>query len=271
MEKLQPEKTLGINEERILWEGLASASSSLLVRLGAFLLLGFATFITVFSAVLVAYNLLGIRTIPERPLYGAALAGLLIASGGYVVWLWRSLRTYRSFSGVLRRSGLDPLRPSMTGLRVYSDEQLLALRSRYEHLHRERLRKLFEDIFGFSEADSFTSGPLSVRPGMFEMNALIVEWEANLILKSVDGVPPAIGWWKQGQLHLLPRLPDEPRRLFYALSYTKDSVKMLKRRYGFRVDSWYRTVPDGMLWNAVRDYEDHRKIQAALARRRQGF
>jgi hypothetical protein len=57
------------------------------------------------------------------------------------------------------------------------------------------------------------------------------------------------------------------RRLAYSLRYTEDSVRALKRRYGYRADHWHTTVPEGKLWDAVRDYEDARRIQAALSRR----
>ena len=48
---------------------------------------------------------------------------------------------------------------------------------------------------------------------------------------------------------------------------TEDSVRALKRRYGYRADHWHATVPEGKLWDAVRDYEDARRLQAALHRR----
>jgi hypothetical protein len=57
------------------------------------------------------------------------------------------------------------------------------------------------------------------------------------------------------------------RKLAYALRYTEDSVRLLKRRYGYRADHWHTTVPEGKLWDAVRDYEDARRIQAALHRK----
>jgi hypothetical protein len=128
------------------------------------------------------------------------------------------------------------------------------------------LRRLFEDTFGFHADDSFSLGPLSVLPATFEMDALKVEWEATLILRS--GEPqPEIGWWTESQHGLLPRRADELRKLVFALRYTEDSVKALKRRYGYRADRWHSTVPEGKLWDAVRDHEDARRIQAALNRK----
>lgn len=272
MEKLQT-ASFGLAEERIAWEGLASACSPPLRRLGAFLVVAFTTFVTTITAVVLLYNLFGERSIarggvsvPEEAFYATMAFSLALGIGGYLVWLLRSLRFYNAFSKVLRRGGLDPKRPTLRSLRAYSDEQLLALRSRYENLKEGRLRRLFEAAFGFHGDDPFALGPLSVLPGTFEMDALRVEWEANLILRSGEQ-RPEISWWTESQHGLLPRRADEMRKLAYALRYTEDSVRALKHRYGYRADHWHTTVPEGKLWDAVRDYEDVRRIQAALNRR----
>jgi hypothetical protein len=192
---------------------------------------------------------------------------LALGGGGYLLWLLKSLRSYDAFSRVLRRGGLYPKQPTFKGLTAYSDEQLLALRSRYENLKDGHLKRLFETTFGFQADDSFSLGPLSVLPETFEMDSLRVEWEANLILSSEEGPRPEIGWWTEGRHGLLPRKPDGVRKLVYSLRYTEDSVRALKRRYGYRADHWHATVPEGKLWDAVRDYEDARRLQAALHRR----
>jgi len=98
------------------------------------------------------------------------------------------------------------------------------------------------------------------------MNALRVEWETQLILRSAEPMPE-ISWWTEGRQSLLPRKPDETRRLIYALLYTGDSVRELKRRYGYRTDRWHATVPEGKLFDAVRDLENSNRIQLALGRR----
>ncbi len=262
-----------LTEERIAWEGLASTCTPPIRRLGAFLLVGFAAFAATTTAVVLFYNLFGARTVvgqgvavPPGAFYAALAFSVALGVGGYLLWLARSLRTYHAFTKVLRRGGLDPRRPTAKGLRAYSDEQLLALRSRYENLSEGWLKKrLFEATFGFHADDSFALGPLSVLPGTFEMNALRVQWEASLILRSED--QPEISWWTESRYGLLPRKPDEMRRLVYALRYTEDSVRALKRRYGYRADHWHTTVPEGKLWDAVRDYEDARRIQAVLNRK----
>jgi len=261
-----------IAEERIAWEGLASACSPPIRKLGAFLLVGFAAFIATTTAVVLFYNLFGARTVegqgvavPPGAFYAALAFSIALGVGGYLLWLTRSRSTYHTFTKVLGRGGLYPRRPTAKGLRAYSDEQLLALRSRYENLSEGWLKRLFEATFGFHADDSFALGPLSVLPGMFEMNALRVQWEASLILRSED--QPEISWWTESRHGLLPRKTDEMRRLVYALRYTEDSVRALKRRYGYRADHWHTTVPEGKLWDAVRDYEDARRIQAALNRK----
>ncbi len=272
MEKLEA-RTFDIGEERVAWEGLASACSPPLRRLAAFLLVGFTFFVASTTAVVLFYNLFGERAIegqgvavPEQAFYTTMIVSLVLALGAYLIWLAWSLRSYSAFASVLLGGGLDPKRPTVGGLRAYSDEQLLALRSRYEKSGNEELRSRLTRTFGFHENDSFVLGPLSVLPGTFEMNALRVEWELNLILREAEPMPE-ISWWTEGRNALLPRRADEVRKLLYALRYTGDSVRELKRRYGYRPDRWHTTVPEGKLWDAVRDYESARRIQAALGRK----
>jgi hypothetical protein len=261
-----------IEEERVAWEGLASSCTAPIRRFMAFTLVGFISFIAITTAVIVFYNVFGYKpiegqgvTVPRAAFDVTMLLGAAVAIGGYLIWLIRSLRSYRTFSAVLSRGGLDPHRPTVGGLRAYSDEQLLALRSRYERLHTGKLRERLGRIFGFHSNDEFSLGPLSVLPGTFEMGALRVEWETRLILRSGEPMPE-ISWWTEGRHNLLPRKPDEARKLVYALRYTGDSVRELKRRYGYRTERWHATVPEGKLFDAVRDLENSHRIQLALSR-----
>ena len=257
----------------MLWEGLAAACSSPLRRLGAFLLIGFTAFITLTTAVVLLYNVFGSRQIegqgiapPHWAFYTTMAVCFTLAILGFLVWLLRSLRSYDSFAAMLRRNGLDPHRPTLGGLRAYSDEQLLALRARYEKLRKREQKQRFELSFGFRGDDSFYLGPLNAIPGTFEMNALRVEWESNLLLREEKSIPE-ISWWTESRTGLLPRQPNETRRLAYALRYTTDSVRELKRRYGYRPQQWHATVPEGQLFDAVRDLEDARRIRATLGRK----
>ena len=274
MEKLET-ASFELDEERVAWEGLASSCSAPIRRLGAFALVGFASFMVVTTAVVLFYNLFDARsgaggaTIPRVAFDVTMLAGVAVAVGGYLVWLLLSLRSYAAFSAVLRRGGLDPGRPTAGGLRAYSDEQLLALRSRYERLREGKLKERLGRTFGFHGEDEFSLGPLSVLPGTFEMGALRVEWETQLILRSGEPLP-RISWWTEGRHSLLPRKPDDVRKLVYALRYTGDSVRELKRRYGYRTERWHATVPEGKLIDAVRDLENSHRIQTALSRRLPG-
>jgi len=265
-----------IDEERVAWEGLASSCAAPIRRFGAFVLVGFTFFIAVTTAVILFYNLFGTRyiagqgvTVPRTVFDVTMLLGVAVAVGGYLVWLFKSLRSYSAFSSVLGRGGLDARRPTAGGLRAYSDEQLLALRSRYERLPEGKLKDRLGRIFGFCSDDGFSLGPLSVLPGTFEMAGLRVEWETRLILRSGEPMPE-ISWWNEGRHRLLPRRPDEARKLVYALRYTGDSVRELKRRYGYRTDHWHATVPEGKLFDAVRDLESSHRIQVALTRRSRG-
>lgn len=271
MEKLGT-ASFEIDEERVAWEGLASSCSPPIRRFAAFMLVGFTSFILVTTAVILFYNIFGPRyiagqgvTVPRTAFDATMLIGVVVAVGGYLVWLFRSLRSYDAFSAMLRRGGLDPGRPTAGGLRAYSDEQLLALRSRYERIHEGKLKDRLGRTFGFHGDDPFSLGPLSVLPGTFDMGALRVEWETQLILRS-DEPMPGVSWWTEGRHSLLPRKPDETRKLLYASRYTGDSVRELKRRYGYRTESWHATVPEGKLFDAVRDLESSHRIQLALGR-----
>ena len=272
MEQLKT-ASFGLEEERVAWEGLAASCAGPIRRLGAFALVGFVSFVAVTTAMVLFYNLFGARyvdgagvPVPTRAFYATMLLGVALAVGGYLVWLTRSLRSFRQFGRILRRGGVDPERPTANGLRAYSDEQLLALRSRYERIADGRIRDLFERHFGFHKGDSFSLGPLSVLPGTFKMGSLRVEWETQLILRSGEPMPK-IGWWTESRHGLLPRKPDEVRKLVYTLRYTDASVRELKRRYGYRTDRWHATVPEGKLFDAVRDLETSQRIHVALGRR----
>ncbi len=272
MEKLR-KGSFGISEERVAWEGLAEACTPPLRRLGSFLLVGFTAFITLTTAVVLFYNVFGERRIegqgvpvPEEAFYITLVLSFALALGGFFIWLTRSLKNYAAFAALLQKGGLDPKRPTLAGLRVYSDEQLLALRTRYGRIQDGKSKEILGRIFGFHEGDSFSLAPLSVRPGTFEMNALRVEWESSLILRQDDPMPE-ITWWAEGRTGLLPRQPNETRRLVYALRYTTDSVRELKRRYGYRTERWHVTVPEGRLFDAMQDLDDARRIRAALSRK----
>ncbi len=237
------------------------------------MLVGFTSFVAITAAVVLFYNLFGPRsvagqgaTVPWVAFDLTMLSGVVVAIGGYLIWLFWSLRSFAAFSAVLRRGGLDPGRPTSSGLKAYSDDQLLALRSRYERLHEGKLKEIIGRTFGFYGEDEFTLGPLSALPGTFEMDALRLEWETQLILRSGEPMPK-ISWWTEGRHSLLPRKPDGVRKLVYALRYTGDSVRELKRRYGYRTERWHATVPEGKLFDAVRDLETSHRIQLALSRR----
>ena len=275
MEKLGT-ASFEIDEERIAWEGLASSCSPPIRRFAAFVLVGFTFFIAATTAAILFYNLFGTRyiagqgvTVPRTVFDVTMLLGFALAVGGYLVWLFRSLRSYAAFSSMLRRGGLDPGRPTAGGLRAYSDEQLLALRSRYERMYEGKIKERLGRTFGFHGNDRFSLGPLNVLPGTFEMGALRVEWETQLILRS-DEPMPEVSWWTEGRHNLMPRKPDETRKLLYALRYTGDSVRELKRRYGYKTEHWHVTVPEGKLFDAVRDLETSHRIQLALSRRSLG-
>ncbi|MGI8649785.1 MAG: hypothetical protein ACR2KW_05330, partial [Rubrobacter sp.] len=221
MESLR-DKTFELDEQRIAWEGLASSCASPVKKFLAFAVLGFIIFVAAITTVILFYNVFGERSVagqgitpPDEAFYLTLFASVAFAAGGFMLWLVRSLRSYRSFAGILRSGGHDPRRPTRDGLAIYSDEQLLSLRARYERAPAGGGRSgLFEGLFGFQRDDSFTLGPLSALPGTFEMDALRVEWEMNLIVGPEDG-SPEISWWTEGRREVLPRKTDEHLKLLY--------------------------------------------------------
>ncbi|WP_152670614.1 hypothetical protein [Rubrobacter aplysinae] len=275
MDRLRTEPP-GIEEEREHWESLASACAPPLRRLGSFAAVGFTAFIALMTGVVLFYNLFGPRYIegqgvmvPPTAFYWTMALGAAISTAGYAVWMALSAHSYSRAARRLEKAGLDPLHPTLGGLRAYPDEQMLALRARYEGLGEGSLKRRFERTFGFEAGDAFELGPLSTLPDTFEMNALRVEWETNLLLAGdLDAASlPDITWWRESRLGLLPRQPDRTSRLLWSRRYTDASVRLLKRRYGYRTDRWHETVPEGKLWDAVRDYEDSRRIHVGLHRR----
>jgi hypothetical protein len=275
MDRLQTE-LLGLEEEREHWESLASACAPPFRRLGSFAAVGFTAFITLMTGVVLFYNLFGPRYIegqgvmvPHAAFYWTMALAAAASVGGYATWMASSAYSHRSAARKLKSAGRDPLHPTLGGLRAYSDEQLLALRARYESLASVSLKDLFGRTFGFEAGDAFELGPLSILPDTFEMNALRVEWESNLLLTGDLGAAslPDVTWWRESRLRLLPRQADRTFKLLCSRRYTDASVRLLKRRYGYRIDRWHETVPEGKLWDAVRDYEDSRRIHSGLHRR----
>src|SRR3712207_6896399 len=100
-----------IGDERVAWEGLAASCTPPVRRLGAFLLVGFAYFAAVTTAVVLFYNLFGTApvegggvAVPREAFYATMVSSLGLALAGYAVWLAKSLRSYRAFSSIDRKS-----------------------------------------------------------------------------------------------------------------------------------------------------------------------
>lgn len=264
---------MGVEEEREHWESLASSCAPPFRRLGSFAAVGFTAFITLMTSVVLFYNVFGTRyvegqgvMVPQAAFHWTMALTALLSAAGYATWMVLSARSYAKNARKLKLAGLDPPHPTLGGLRAYSDEQVLALRARYESLKDGRRKRLFESTFGFEPEDAFELGPLSVLPDTFEMNALRVEWESNLLLGDAAAMP-RITWWRESRLSLLPRQTDRTFKLIWSRRYTDASVRILKRLYGYRAERWHETVPEGKLWDAVRDHEDSRRIHSALHRR----
>ena len=79
-----------IGDERVAWEGLAASCTPPMRRLGAFLLVGFVSFIATTTALVLLFNIFGERLIegqgvfvPTEGFYATMAFGLVLGLGGY--------------------------------------------------------------------------------------------------------------------------------------------------------------------------------------------
>jgi hypothetical protein len=166
-------------------------------------------------------------------------AGLL---AGGVPLLYNRLRTLaaqRNLRRALEAEGEDPRRPTLDGLDLYYDEQLILLRSEYEalrHTPGDRARRkglMMELTFGFAPEDPFESGPLNVLPDSARTKALRGLWDSRLLMQLEDGEgPPALHTGDDLAYRVFPREMTVPAELATRAAYLEISRDLLVRRYG---------------------------------------
>ena len=79
-----------IGDERVAWEGLAASCTPPVRRLGAFMLVGFAYFAAVTTAVVLFYNIFGDTpvegggvAVPREAIYATIISSFGLALGGF--------------------------------------------------------------------------------------------------------------------------------------------------------------------------------------------
>ncbi|WP_047863737.1 hypothetical protein [Rubrobacter aplysinae] len=166
-------------------------------------------------------------------------AGLLAGGLPLLYNRVRTLVRQRSLRRALEAEGEDPRRPTLDGLGLYYDEQLILLRSEYEalrHTPGDRARRkglMMELAFGFAPEDPFECGPLNVLPGSSRALALRGLWESRLRLQLEDGEgPPALGLGDDLAYRIFPREMTTAAELATRAAYLEISRDLMFRRHG---------------------------------------
>lgn len=201
------------------------------------------------------------------------VAAGLLAGGGPL--LYNRLRTFgrqRSLRRALEAEGEDPKRPTLDGLDLYYDSQLVLLRSEYEalrHTPGDRARRkgrLFELTFGFAPEDPFESGPLNTSPDSPRALALRRLWETRLFAQSRSGAgPPELDFGDDLAYRVFPREMTVPAELATRAAYLEISCDLLHRRYGGAPLQKLEEIrgQDGVYRRAKRDLAEYERIGRA--------
>jgi hypothetical protein len=173
------------------------------------------------------------------PVLLPVVAGLLAGGLPLLYNRLRTLSRQRTLRRALEAEGEDPGRPTLDGLDLYYDEQLILLRSEYEalrHTPGDRARSkglMMELAFGFAPEDPFECGPLNVRPGSSRVRALRGLWESRLRLQLEDGEgPPALDLGDDLSYRVFPREMTAAAELATRAAYLEISRDLMFRRHG---------------------------------------
>jgi len=187
----------------------------------------------------------------------------------------RTLTRQRALRRALEAEGEDPRRPTLDGLGLYYDEQLILLRSEYEalrHTPGNRARRkgfMLELTFGFAPEDPFESGPLNVSPGSTRVLALREAWEERLRLQLEDGEgPPELGFGDDLAYRVFPREMTAAAELATRAAYLEISRDLMLRRYGMEPLSRLEKLglPEEVRRRAGRDLAEHERVVRATRR-----
>lgn len=209
------------------------------------------------------------------PVIFPVFAGLLAGGAPLIYNRLRTLAAQRNLRRALEAEGEDPRRPTLDGLDLYYDEQLILLRSEYEalrHTPGDRARRkglMMELTFGFAPEDPFESGPLNVLPDSARTKALRGLWDSRLLMQLEDGEgPPALNTGDDLAYRVFPREMTVPAELATRAAYLEISRDLMVRRYGN--DPLLRLarleVPTEVYERARRDLAEYERLGRATRR-----
>jgi hypothetical protein len=209
------------------------------------------------------------------PVIFPVFAGLLAGGAPLLYSRLRTLAAQRNLRRALEAEGEDPRRPTLDGLDLYYDEQLILLRSEYEalrHTPGDRARRkglMMELTFGFAPEDPFESGPLNVLPDSARTKALRGLWDSRLLMQLEDGEgPPALKTGDDLAYRVFPREMTVPAELATRAAYLEISRDLMVRRYGN--DPLLRLarleVPTEVYQRARRDLAEYERLGYATRR-----
>jgi hypothetical protein len=200
------------------------------------------------------------------------LAAGLLAGGG--LFLRQRARLRRSVDVLrmrLAERGLDAGRPAREGLGAYYDVQLILLRSEYEYLQRRganKIARLFEASFGFTQEDPFETGPLNVAPDTQGMRALRERWERRISSKRQHRMePPALGPREELAYRVFPREMTVPVGLSMRRAYLGISRRLIVERYGGEPREKPRHMPEALWQRVERDLLEYDALSRKPPRR----
>ena len=247
------------DEVRDLWYGLGSAYSEAGGGGRRAWKLGFTVVCVVGALVLLSAPVFGTSWAGPFAAVFPIAAGLISGGGLFLRGRLRLRRRVGEIGRALAERGLDPSRPARDGLGTYYDAQLVLLRSEYEYLLTRGAKesaRLFEDSFGFTPADEFEVGPLSVQPDSAGMRDLRRRWESRISGRDRSVEPPEFGLREDVAYRVYPREMTVPVELATRRAYLEISTRLLAERYG-------KSVPEPLRRRAERD----RREYDALVRR----
>lgn len=240
-----------------LWYDLSRLYSRAASTRGRSARLGFT--VTLVSGALVLLSALFFGTTwagafaPLIPLVGGFASGF----GMFIMERAAMRRRESSIANALSGFGFDAGRPGANGLGAYYDAQLVLLRCEYEYLLEKgagRSVRLFEDSFGFTPADDFEAGPLSVLPDTPEIATLRERWERRMDFRGERA--PEVGLREERAYRFYPREMTIGTERAMREAYLTISLGMARRRYGGRSGS----TPEELRPRMEREADEYRRL-----------
>lgn len=179
------------------------------------------------------------------PIVFPVAVGLLAGEAPLLYNRMRTLAAQRGLRRALEAEGEDPIRPTLDGLGLYCDDQLVLLRSEYKALHAWKTRPAQGPDNG-ANLRFRAGGPFRERAAerapWIGAGGLRGLWESRLQLEDGE-TPPALKTGGGLAYRVFPREMPVPAELAARAAYLGISRDLLFRRYGFatlrRLESMY--------------------------------